>query len=167
MKKIVRQILCTLLTFALVWVGFPLSGFAADVGSLGQITTDTTAELVTDESREPLFLLSEDTDSRSENTKVFFASDGSKTMVLYPSPVHYLEDGVYREIDNTLAVQNGRLTPAASPASISFPTSLTASAPVTYAIGEHSVSFTLQNTSASFAATHRPSIATNTTTPEI
>ena len=39
---------------------------------------------------------------RDENTKYFEMSDGTVKACIYPQAVHYLKDGVYEEIDNTL-----------------------------------------------------------------
>ncbi len=39
---------------------------------------------------------------RTPNTKHFLNTDGTITVELYKDPVHYLENGVYQEIDNTL-----------------------------------------------------------------
>ncbi|MBR6530346.1 MAG: hypothetical protein IKT43_02915, partial [Clostridia bacterium] len=144
-RRFLRQSICSLLALAFLWVAMPLSGFAAGLSAIAKDEPLHTAELGTTMSQEPLFLYAEDSESRGENTKVFYASDGSKTMVFYPSAVHYVKDGKFEEIDNTLALENGRLTTKNSPVEISLPVNFGAGTPVTYTVGGHSVSFVLQS----------------------
>lgn len=47
-------------------------------------------------------LLNEDVDLREESTKTFVMSDKSYQTIVYSMPVHYFEDGTWKEIDNTL-----------------------------------------------------------------
>jgi RHS repeat-associated protein len=47
-------------------------------------------------------IIGEVTDMREEYTKHFLNDDYSYEAVVYPEPVHYLEDGEWREVDNTL-----------------------------------------------------------------
>lgn len=47
-------------------------------------------------------VVSEDMDARTETSKRFLMSDGSYTLEQYSQAVHYLEDGKYKDIDNTL-----------------------------------------------------------------
>lgn len=47
-------------------------------------------------------VVSEDMDARTETSKRFLMSDGSYTIEQYSQPVHYLKNGKYEDIDNTL-----------------------------------------------------------------
>lgn len=47
-------------------------------------------------------IIGEVTDMREEYTKHFLNDDYSYEAVVYPEPVHYLEDGEWREVDNRL-----------------------------------------------------------------
>ena len=54
-------------------------------------------------------LLEEDQEIREENVKYFFRSDGNREAAVYQEPVHYQEDGTWKDIDNTLVeVETGR-----------------------------------------------------------
>lgn len=44
----------------------------------------------------------EEVEKRDANTKVFKRKDGSYTAILSPQPLHYKENGAWKEIDNTL-----------------------------------------------------------------
>lgn len=43
---------------------------------------------------------------RTENKKVFLNSDGTYTIRLFQSPIHYESNGVYKDIDNTLILDD-------------------------------------------------------------
>ena len=51
-------------------------------------------------------ILNEDESLRDETSKTFIMSDKSIQKVLYTIPVHYEEDGKWKEIDNTLSEDN-------------------------------------------------------------
>lgn len=55
-------------------------------------------------------ILQENTENRTLTTKEFLMSDNTIMVQQFIEPVHYYEDGVYKEIDNTLTekVQNGK-----------------------------------------------------------
>lgn len=44
---------------------------------------------------------------RSANAKIFRRTDGTYTALIADEPLHYLKDGVWEEIDNTLEEQPG------------------------------------------------------------
>ncbi len=53
-----------------------------------------------------VYVLGEDISKREKNTKHFRMSDGSFVAVQYAEPVHYLDNGVYAEYDNTLTLSS-------------------------------------------------------------
>lgn len=89
-------------------------------------------------------ILYEDTALRGEYEKHFVCDDGSILAATYPEPVHVLTDGVWQEIDNTLALSGNRLEggPAASRAS--FAQSAGASRLASLTAGDHTLSWTLE-----------------------
>lgn len=50
-------------------------------------------------------ILEEAQEKREENTKHFLTADHTYLAAIYPSAVHYQEDGVWKDIDNTLRLQ--------------------------------------------------------------
>jgi len=68
-------------------------------------TVDDTLEVNTEEtvsSSDEAGIISEITEKRDETTKYFAMSDGTTKACLYPQNIHYLDEGEYKEIDNTL-----------------------------------------------------------------
>ena len=61
-------------------------------------------------------------DQRTETTKHFLMSDGTYQSVIYPTPVHYEEDGKWEEIDHSLVAVENRLKTAQTSNPISFGT---------------------------------------------
>ena len=49
-------------------------------------------------------VISEREELREENVKHFLLSDGTSRAVVYEGPVHYLDNGAWRDIDNTLSL---------------------------------------------------------------
>lgn len=79
---------------------------------------------------EPVAILAEDESLREENAKHFRNENGSYTVAMYPEPVHFkVPDGAWQDIDNTLSLDNSKMsaankatyTPAASGLDIRIP----------------------------------------------
>lgn len=51
-------------------------------------------------------IISEVTEKREESVKYFLCDDGSYVAATYSAPVHYIENGVWKEIDNTLTASS-------------------------------------------------------------
>ena len=51
-------------------------------------------------------IVSEVTEMREESVKYFLCDDGSYIAATYAAPVHYNENGVWKEIDNTLTLSS-------------------------------------------------------------
>lgn len=62
---------------------------------------DAEAYLQSDEPQQ-VRILEEDVTKRSSNIKYFLNEDHTCTAAVYPEPVHYEEDGEWKEIDNQL-----------------------------------------------------------------
>lgn len=61
-------------------------------------------------------------DQRTETTKHFLMSDGTYQSVIYPTPVHYEEDGKWEEINHSLVAVENRLKTVQTSNPISFGT---------------------------------------------
>ena len=70
------------------------------------------SEPVTEESIErESYIEKEIVEKRTENSKQFLMSDGMVMVQTYGMPIHYEENGAFKEIDNTLKLsekRNGR-----------------------------------------------------------
>ena len=77
----------------------------ADTTSQSVETVVDTPELETEDATstpEEAEIISELTGKRDETTKYFAMSDGTTKACIYPQNIHYLDEGEYKEIDNTL-----------------------------------------------------------------
>ena len=102
--------------------GVSLSESTTEADDLEELPFETETE----EEKE-VFILSELTDKRSENTKTFRLSNGVNRAVSYPEAVHFVNaDGIMTEYDNTLIVSQGEsgetLAPAVSNSGVSIET---------------------------------------------
>ena len=88
-----RSILLQFLTICMV------VGLITPVRSVSALEEET--ETITQEEVEPI-IIGEDVSSRDESSKTFILSNQTYQTILYSIPVHYQEDGVWKEIDNTL-----------------------------------------------------------------
>ena len=99
MYKHLRTFLAYLLAMAIIVTNIPMSANAAEPAESPVPVTEESGEAET--SEEPQ-VITELIEKRDEVTKYFAMSDGTVKACIYPQNVHYLEDGTYEEIDNTL-----------------------------------------------------------------
>ncbi len=93
--KMWLRIISTILSVILIIEILPMSVFAQELENLEPKATDTEIE-------EEATIIGEIESERTENTKHFRLSDGSFIAATYSEPVHYMVDGEWEEIDNTL-----------------------------------------------------------------
>ena len=116
MRQHVKRILSYLLVITIFLSDIPIVVNAqehADTASLSVDTVVETSESETEETGstpEEAHIVSELTEKRDETTKYFAMSDGTTKACIYPQNVHYLDEGEYKEIDNTLIedTENGK-----------------------------------------------------------
>ena len=93
----------------------------------------------------------EEVEKRDANTKVFKRKDGSYTAILSPPPLHYKENGAWKEIDNTLERKtvDGRqvLQNRQNAFRVSLPEAVTGKDPVSVTKAGYTLSFTMQEVS--------------------
>lgn len=93
----------------------------------------------------------EEVEKRDANTKVFKRKDGSYTAILSPQPLHYEENGAWKEIDNTLERKtvDGRqvLQNRQNAFRVSLPEAVTGKDPVSVTKAGYTLSFTMQEVS--------------------
>lgn len=93
--KVWLRFLSIILSVLLIIEILPMSVFAQELNDTESIATGTEIE-------EEATIIGEIESERTENTKHFRLSDGSFIAATYPEPVHYMVDGEWEEIDNTL-----------------------------------------------------------------
>lgn len=98
-------------------------------------------------------ILYEVEEKRDEFTKVYKKNDGSYTAMVSSEPLHFIQDGKWTDIDNTLinSVENGKsvFTNTNSMFDIMFPEVLSQDSGIEIKNDEYSLSFSLQNINAS------------------
>ena len=65
-------------------------------------STQTDQSNITSNTKKAGKIIRELTDERTQNTKRFQKDDGTFEVVQYAKPVHYLDNGKWKDIDNTL-----------------------------------------------------------------
>ena len=100
-QKMWKRITVIPLIIAMLVVGLPAQALAAEPVTTENISsgvdTPETAEI-----SEDMEVIGEDASRRDAYTKHYVLSDGSRRAVMYSEPVHYEEDGQWKDIDNTL-----------------------------------------------------------------
>ncbi len=102
-KKVIASMV--LMTFLITTM--PIQVLAQDIGALiqgpeaGLRINGTDAESTEVDST--VKILQEDEEKRESNVKHFILENKTYEAVVYDSPVHYLEDGKWKDIDNSLA----------------------------------------------------------------
>lgn len=72
-------------------------------------------------------VLCEVIEKRDANTKVFKRTDGSYTAVVSERPLHFFENGEWKDIDNTIQNKNGVLSNVSNSFTVEFPQELSES----------------------------------------
>lgn len=104
-RKIIAILLMVLTLMSVISAATPV--LAVEVTELTESAEETSETLNTEEAEEQTTsdepeILNEMVEWRTESTKYFRNSDGSYTAAQYAYPIHYKENGEWKEIDNTL-----------------------------------------------------------------
>ncbi len=91
------KVISIILTFAIILQSIPI---AASAQSILDVLTETQPETTVDEEAT---IVEEDISLREENKKYFLMSDKTYLIAMYNTPVHYLENGQWVDIDNSLS----------------------------------------------------------------
>ena len=102
MKK-AKRLLSLLLIVVIITSLVPSTAFAAVDTSI--VANDVVKNLNTTgfEEKKVSEIIGEVTEKRDANVKHFLKDDNSYEAVVYQEPVHYLEDGTWKAVDNSLA----------------------------------------------------------------
>lgn len=143
-KKFMRT-LSFLLVVAMLWNMLPVSVLGAELRSL-QNGSGLTADMdsIAVQEGKQVTVVGELTDKRTESTKEFLLSNGNILAAVYGSPVHYQENGQWKDIDNTLVARtDGTYTNTAGVWEVSFPETLGGSKQVSITKDGYTLSFAM------------------------
>ena len=134
LKKFLK--LCSfILSIVLLVNMLPLQSYALELDA-----TDT-VKPVTGETAQEVTVLGELTEKRTEYTKEFRLSNGLNLATVYTQPVHYQQDGQWKEIDNTLVSTTSGFRNTAGVWDVTFPQNMRGSNAVTIQKDGHTLSF--------------------------
>lgn len=144
MKKTMRFLSMALAILLIIQL-FPVTSLAAKADELRALAQADAAQA----AFAPVAY--EEVEKRDANTKVFKRKDGSYTAILSPQPLHYEENGAWKEIDNTLERKtvDGRqvLQNRQNAFRVSLPEAVTGKDPVSVTKAGYTLSFTMQEVS--------------------
>ena len=145
MFKIFIRSLSLILVVSLLWNMLPVSVLGADLRDALSASEDSvileSGNTLEKEAPEEITILSERTDRRTENIKEYLLSNGNTLAAVYGNPVHYQENGVWKEIDNTLIVKNDAYVNTAGLLNVSFPQNLNGSNHITVTKDGYTLAF--------------------------
>ena len=134
LKKFLK--LCSIvLSIVLLANMLPLQIYALELDA-----TDT-VKPVTGQTSQEVTVLGEITEKRTEYTKEFRLSNGLNLATVYTQPVHYEEDGQWKEIDNTLVATTAGFKNTSGVWDVTFPQNMRGSNSVTIQKDGHTLSF--------------------------
>ena len=137
MQKPFFRICSLLLTVILLVNMLPMSIFAEEFQEAQAAAAAEEATKVTDAK-----IVAEVEEKRTEYSKQFKLDNGLFVAAVYAEPVHYLEDGQWVEIDNTLkAASDGTYSNTAGVWDVSLPSELTGKTPITITKDGYTLSF--------------------------
>ena len=97
MRKIRRKLLALVLSVTIILSCIPMTTFA--IGS----TTDNIDNIIVNNQTQEATIVTEVTEKRDADKKVYLLSDGSYMSAIYSQQVHYEENGKWEDIDNSFA----------------------------------------------------------------
>ena len=149
MKRIFSP-LAILLCLTILLQSIPIYAVAATVGADGEALGDPVfSEIIegTAKTTSEPYILGEVTEERTLSTKVFRMSDGSYTAAVYPTQIHYEDNGELKEIDYRFkeVTVNGEsfFETTEGPVFLRVPETIGENSPVTFGSGENSIFFSL------------------------
>ena len=142
MCKKLSKLLSMTLVLALVIQMLPASAIAATINeSKSANTSNAVSEVITKDAE----IVGEVVERRNEYTKEYKLNNGLHMSTVYADPVHYEENGQWKDIDNTLKSSglgtNAVLTNTAGAWEVSFPQQLNGNKAVTVKKDGHTLSF--------------------------
>lgn len=119
-KLLVKRIFSIIIALALLVSAVPVSLAVQNL-----LTEETTSKIVR-----------EVTELREESVKHFLCEDGSYIAATYSSPVHYQENGEWKEIDNSLSLDRTTLSESGKPTYTTKARGLSVSIPQNFSDGQ-------------------------------
>ncbi len=107
-------------------------------------------------------ILYEVEEKRDEFTKVYKKSDGTYTAVMTEEPLHYLDEGVWKEIDNSMILDGSLYTNLSNLFNVELPKNIDENKELTVEKGGYELSFSVDNIENSSAVVENNIVASDT-----
>ena len=108
-----KKALCLFLSVVFLFQLLPVTALAADGDASYTNESFQPVDMSDAVAADEIAVLGEDTSLREEFTKQYTLENGAKMAVVYPSAVHYEENGAWQDIDNRLNETTASYTVAA------------------------------------------------------
>lgn len=109
-----KKALCLFLSVVFLFQLLPVTALAADGDASYTNESFQPVDMSDAVAADEIAVLGEDTSLREEFTKQYTLENGAKMAVVYPSAVHYEENGAWQDIDNRLNETTASYTVAAT-----------------------------------------------------
>ncbi len=110
-------------------------------------------------------ILYEVEEKRDEYTKVYKKSDGTYTAIMTEEPLHYLNDGVWEEINNSMSLNGNLYTNLDNLFNVEFPESIDSNENLTVEKDGYELSFSVDNIEESSAVVENDIVVSDTNIP--
>ncbi len=168
-KKLFTKFLSVFLATLIVIGILPLSTMAqsfTDYKNAQQALEELLNNPVKNTEDSTATIIGEVEEKRDEYTKVYKKDDGSYTAIMSKEPLHYLEDGVWQEIDSSMILQGGLYTNTSNNFNVEFPKDIDSNESLTVENDGHSISFSVDNIDESSAVVENNIVESDTNIPE-
>ncbi len=107
-------------------------------------------------------ILYEVEEKRDEHTKVYKKSDGTYTAIMTEEPLHYLDEGVWKEIDNSMILDGSLYTNLSNLFNVELPKNIDEDKELTVEKDGYELSFNIDNIEDSSAVIENDIVASDT-----
>ncbi len=143
-----KKILSTILSVILLFYVLPTTAMAEEINSALNRNEDL-EELLSNpvevEDVSAAAIIGEVKEKRDEYTKVFKKGDGSYTAMMSAEPLHYLSDGVWENIDNSMIFSGGNYTNNKNEFNVELPKKIDENKKLIIEKDNYSLSFTVDD----------------------
>ena len=160
-----RKLLSVFLVSLIVMQILPLQVLAesiTDAIAHQQFINDVVNNPTSIEDASDAEILYEVEEKRDEYTKVYKKSDGTYTAIMTEEPLHYLNDGVWEEINNSMSLNGNLYTNLDNLFNVEFPESIDSNENLTVEKDGYELSFSVDNIEESSAVVENDIVVSNT-----
>lgn len=167
-KKTMCKILSVFLAFLIVAQILPLQVLAESVTDAiahKEFIEDVLYNPTSEDNTSDAEILYEVEEKRDEYTKVYKRSDGTYTAIMTEEPLHYLNDGVWEEINNSMSLNGNLYTNLDNLFNVELPETIDSNENLTVEKDGYELSFSVDNIEESSAVVENDIVVSDTNIP--